>query len=360
MTTIQNLGIFVIKIQQCWYLIPLVLLALFFIAYRINRVNLITGYLLSCSVISCALIFCMQAYYSDVFVLRLGLALIMLAVVFLMTFGAYIFIAFLVLNTRAILKRESRSLKHCLTLILAVGILALIIVTRIIDISGFPAYAQYLIYSAYGLIIYYFIHMTQFIISTALCNLSRPRKDKDYIIVLGCQVRDGKATPTLAKRVDKAIEFYERQRKIAEPPKLVLSGGKGFDEECSEAEAMRAHALEKGIPEEKILMEDRAASTMENMKFSREIMDADSAGSKYKAIYATSNYHLLRSGIFAVRAGLKAEGVGARTAFYYLPNALLREYAAYLYINRKWNIAFGAASLVLGSVILYHLAQRFT
>ena len=343
-----------------WYLIPLLFLISFLFAYRVNRFNLITGLLLSCSVISLALIFCVQAYYSDNFAARLLMVMILLFVVFLLSFGAYIFIAFLVLNTRTVLKRESHNLKHYLTLILAIGILALILVPRFIDIAVFPTYLQYFIYSVYGLIIYYFIHLTQFIISTVLCNFSRPKFDQDYIIVLGCQVRDGKVTPALANRVDRAVEFYNNQKKTADPPKLVFSGGKGPDEACSEAEAMRAYALEKGIPDEKILLEAKSTSTLENMLFSKDVMDMDSHGAQYKAIYATSNYHLLRSGIYAGKAGLRAFGIGARTAFYYLPNALLREYAAYLYINKKWNIAFGATSLLLGSILIYNLAERFT
>ena len=343
-----------------WYLMPLLLLISFLIAYRINRVNLITGFLLSFAFISFAMIFCTQAYYSDVFVLRLIFVLIMLTIVFLFSYGVYILIAFLVLNTRIVLKKESRSLKHCLTLIFALGLTALILIPRFIDIAVFPVHAKYFIYSAYGLIVFYFIHLTQFILSTVLCNLSRPRFDQDYIIVLGCQVRDGKVTPALANRVDKAINFSNKQKETTKPPKLVLSGGKGPDETCSEAEAMKAYAMEKGVPEEEILLEAKSTSTRENMIFSKTVMDADSNGKPYKTIFATSNYHLLRGGIFAGKAGLKAVGIGAKTAFYYLPNAVLREYAAYLYIHMKRNLVFGASSLIIGSILLYNLAERFT
>jgi len=343
-----------------WYLVPFLFLISFLIAYRINRVNLITGFLLSCSVISFALMFCIQAYYSESFVLRLIFVLIMLFALFLLTFGVYIVIVFLVLNTRTVLKRESRSLKHCLTLIFAAGLIVLVVASHFVDVAVFPAYARYFIYSAYGLLTYYFLHLTQFILSTILCNFFGPRGEQDYIIVLGCQIRDGKVTPALANRLDKAIEFYNKQKKKGMSPKLVLSGGKGHDEICSEAEAMRIYALEKGIPDEKILLETRSKSTKENMEFSKELIDIDSDGKPSKVTYATSNYHLFRADIFAKRAGFKVGGVGAKTAFYYLPNAVLREYAAYLYIHMKWNLAFGATSLLLGSILLYNIAERFT
>ena len=163
---------------------------------------------------------------------------------------------------------------------------------------------------------------------TLLCNYSKPKKEQDYVVVLGCQVKDGMVSPLLARRVDKAIEFYNKQKEAFLPPKLVLSGGKGPDEACSEAEAMFNYAIEKGIPEEHLLMESNSASTKENMNFSKIVMDTDSGGRPYNSIFITSNFHLLRAGIFAKRAGLKNNGVGAKTAFYYLPNAILREYIA--------------------------------
>jgi uncharacterized SAM-binding protein YcdF (DUF218 family) len=192
-----------------------------------------------------------------------------------------------------------------------------------------------------------------------LCNLTRPKLNQDYIIVLGCWIKNGEVTPILARRLDKAIWFYNKQKEAGNPPKLLLSGGKGNDESCSEAEAMKTYALEHGIPEYDLILEDMSGSTRENMIFSKEIMDAQTGGKAYNCIYATNNYHVLRAGIFAAKAGLKARGIGAATAFYYLPNAILREYIAYLYIHLKWNIAFGIISLALGVVGLSALFNYF-
>ncbi len=55
--------------------------------------------------------------------------------------------------------------------------------------------------------------------------------------------------------------------------------------------------------------------------------------------------------MIAKQAGLKISGIGAKTQRYYLPNAILREYIAYLYMHRKWNMALAAVSLVLGVVV---------
>ena len=42
----------------------------------------------------------------------------------------------------------------------------------------------------------------------------KPDKDKDIIIILGCGIRkDGTPTPILRGRIDRALKFYEEQKK---------------------------------------------------------------------------------------------------------------------------------------------------
>lgn len=55
----------------------------------------------------------------------------------------------------------------------------------------------------------------------------------------------------------------------------------------------------------------------------------------YKVIFTSNNYHIFRAGIYAHQAGLKADGIGAKTALYYLPNAFLREYIAIVALHKK-------------------------
>ena len=277
----------------------------------------------------------------------------LLAVILFTGFGIYIFTAFLFLNTRTILKRESRSLSHILTLFLAVLLLVLVVVPRSVEPTNFTQFALYLGYSVYGLIIFYLLHLTQFVVSLVLCNFSRPKKNQDYIIVLGCWAGREDIPPLLARRVERAAAFYREQNHRHRPPKLVLSGGQGSDEICSEAEAMRAYAIKLGIPDEHLLMESKSTSTPENMQFSKEVMDRDFSKKRpYRCIYATTNYHVLRAGLFAKKAGLNIAGIGSKTAFYYLPNAVLREYIAYVHIHLKRNIVFVLLSLIVGSTLI--------
>ncbi|MBR0085742.1 MAG: YdcF family protein, partial [Lachnospiraceae bacterium] len=177
-----------------------------------------------------------------------------------------------------------------------------------------------------------------------------PELDREYMIVLGCGIRkDGTPTPLLRGRCDKAIEFYKLQlEKTGKAPKLVASGGKGGDEVISESACIKAYLLSQGIPESDIIMEDKSTSTMENMSFSKNVTGADN--STHMA-FSTTRYHVFRSGILARFSGMKlSEGIGAKTKWYFWPNAWAREFIGLMTSHRvKQALVLG---LTVGAYIL--------
>lgn len=157
-----------------------------------------------------------------------------------------------------------------------------------------------------------------------------PEPDADYILILGCKFRrDGTLTPLLRGRVDRAVEFWKRQREATGREAVLMpTGGQGRDECMPEAEAMRRYLLARGIPEARIAVEDKSRNTYQNMEYSKALIDRRAPGAK--VVYATTNYHVFRSGVWASLAGLPAEGVGSRTKWWYWPNAFMRECAGLL------------------------------
>ena len=121
-----------------------------------------------------------------------------------------------------------------------------------------------------------------------------------------------------------------------------------------EAEAMRRYLTEQQIPERLIRPETRSENTFQNMAYSREIIDE--LCPEGKVAYATTNYHVFRSGVWAGLAGLRAEGIGGKTRWWFWPNAFMRECAGLL--QKRWKqellglallmLFFGALTLVLG------------
>jgi len=327
-------------------LLPLIFGAGFWFFYNRNKMSLIPSYFLTLFLLSSATRVMSYLYTylieSGSFALRVLFALILLPLVVIMTFGVYGLIFILLTNAYIILKRESRSFAHALTLILALCVIGFSLFTHFFKSVDFPDSVQIFFYVGYFLISFYFIYIIHYAIATILANLSRPKYNQQFIIVNGSGLINGKVTPILARRIDKAIGFYNRQKQVSQTPKLVLSGGQGRNEPISEARAMMAYAILKGIPEDDILLEDKSENTLQNMKFSKEILDNKTTADEtpYSCIFSTSNYHLLRTGMYARAVGLKINGIGSRTALYYLPNALIREYIAYVVMHKRRHMIF--------------------
>ncbi len=180
------------------------------------------------------------------------------------------------------------------------------------------------------------------IIATLYCNVRAarhiPKYDKDFIIILGSKIKnDGTLTPLLKARVDKAIDFGIRQFEATKKKIIYIpSGGKGSDEIISEATAIKNYLMEKGIKEKQIIIEDKSTSTIENMKFSKDKIDSINKDAKIS--FATTNYHVFRSGVIANKEGVDCEGMGSKTKWYFYTNALIREFVANLVLEKRSHI----------------------
>lgn len=193
-------------------------------------------------------------------------------------------------------------------------------------------------------------------LATVLCAWRSTRHrcahDKDYLVILGCGLRDdGSPMPLLAGRIERALAFEREQYEATgRHATFVPSGGKGSDEIWSEAEAMRRYLVAAGVEEDRIICEDRSTNTRENMAFSRQRIDEARAEAglatedvdgfaSYGVAFATTNYHVFRGYTYAHAAGLAAEGLGAKTRLYFWPNAFLREFAGLLVAERASILA---------------------
>jgi len=340
-------------------LTPLLFCGGFIAAYKQNKMSLVPSFMLSLFLLSVSMniINYLYPYIIDGGNLAARILLLLILIPFALVgkLGVYALIVILLINARIVLKREKKSLAHALTFILALCLIGYLIVTHFVESIEVPEHISVFIYSVYLLIFLYFIHVTHYIIATILCQLSRPKLNQQYIIVHGSGLIDGKITTLLASRVDKAIKFYNNQKRVSIPPKIILSGGQGNDEPRTEAEAMMEYARSKGVPQGDILLEAKSETTLQNMKLSKEIMDRHTENKPYNCIYVTSNYHLLRTGMNARIAGLNIDGIGSKTALYYLPNAIIREYIAYVVMHKKRHIVLIAVIFAFTFVLSFIL-----
>ena len=188
-----------------------------------------------------------------------------------------------------------------------------------------------------------------------------PAFDKDYIIIHGCQIRkDGTLTKLLQSRADRAIEFAKLQKEATgKDIVFVPSGGKGNDEIISEGEAIKRYLLENGISEDKIIKEDDSTSTEENVKLAMDKMRDNFGSDGYKAAFATTNYHVFRTGMLADKMGLKAEGIGSKTKAYFWINAFVREFIATVVKEKKTHIKVALILLAVNiiSVLMLYISE---
>lgn len=121
-------------------------------------------------------------------------------------------------------------------------------------------------------------------------------------IVLGCQVRGTRPSLMLQSRLEAALDYLNDNPQA----KCIVSGGKGTNEDISEAQCMFNYLTERGISSDRIIMEDKSTSTQENLQYSAKLMQ--DMGMESEAVIITDGFHQWRGQHFAKEAGIETTG----------------------------------------------------
>ena len=153
---------------------------------------------------------------------------------------------------------------------------------------------------------------------------SKPPVENATAIVLGCRVYGERPSLSLVERLEAAYIY------LTEHPEAVciVSGGKGDEENISEAEAMYRWLTDKGIDASRIYKEDLSTSTDENIRFSKKLIQQNGLNENIAII--TSEYHTYRAGIIAEKYDLNYGAVPGHTAIWLFPSFYVRELYAIL------------------------------
>lgn len=229
--------------------------------------------------------------------------------------------------------------------------------TNLIDVHnwrGFGRFVEMFIENTCGIVI---IYAESILAATIVLSLKAakhlPRFDKDYILIHGCQIKkDGTLTKLLQSRADRAVEFAEMQKEVADKDIIfVPSGGQGSDEVVSEAEAIKNYLMKRGISEDRILLEDKSVNTKANIENAVKLIH-ERSGEDAKIAFATTNYHVFRTGLYATEAGVRAEGIGSPTKSYFWVNAFVREFIATIYAEKKVHLLVFGVMMVLNIMMV--------
>lgn len=156
--------------------------------------------------------------------------------------------------------------------------------------------------------------------------VSNARTDKDcerdYLIVLGAAVHGDSPSLSLQHRLEGAQDYLERYPDSV----AILSGGQGKGENLTEAQCMYDWLIAAGISPQRLIMEPKATSTMENLSFSFDIIRELGDEPSGNVAILSSSYHLYRAKCMAQLQGVEAAGVAGNPGYpVYMLNCFIRE-----------------------------------
>jgi len=121
----------------------------------------------------------------------------------------------------------------------------------------------------------------------------------DAIVVLGAAQYDGRPSPQLQARLDRAAALYDD----GWAPVIAVTGGRMPGDRYSEAEASQRYLEGLGVPPAAITGEDRGRSTWESLDRLSEVLLAQG---RSRVLLVSDAFHLLRVRLSADEAGFVA------------------------------------------------------
>ena len=292
-------------------------------------------------------LFAALTWTSVLLVFKLNSYILGLVLVIIVVATPFLTIGFLLINTIIVVKNNGFSLTSMLPPLMAGFIVLLLCAPSLLN--SFDPDSRHIVVFLLGLFtlegMWFSFTFVSLLFYSWIYRILPRRRKYDYIIIHGAGLDGTRPTPLLAGRIDKALELWNKQHQQG---KFVASGGQGADEVVSEAQAMRDYLLEKGVPADAILMEDKSTTTWENLKNSIAVIRADRATSggtdaasddvtasdsagacgDFTTAVVSSDFHVFRCAEYAHNLGIKADGIGSHTKGWYWPTAFIREFIA--------------------------------
>lgn len=144
----------------------------------------------------------------------------------------------------------------------------------------------------------------------------------DYIIVMGAWVNGTTPSLSLTDRLEGALLWLEENPAAV----AVVSGGQGKNELVTEARAMADWLTARGVDPGRILLEEQAENSYENILYSLKIIEENGGDPAGRVALLSSDYHLCRLRYMAQRLGCEPVCVSAPTSrFSLMINYAIRE-----------------------------------
>lgn len=260
--------------------------------------------------------------------------------------GYPLLIGFLLWAGITTVRRESRSLANMLSLTAGIMLLFLPATLTFLEPAAVTRndlayHLQYGIHLGLVLLVTYVACcFAIFAIASVAYRFRKQRQGATAIIVLGSGLVGGEVPPLLADRLQRGMKA---QRRDHGNPLIITSGGQGDDEARSEGSAMREYLIDQGMDPKLVAAEEQSTTTEENLTYSQYMLPDNTA----PVTVVTSNYHVFRAALLTRALGMRAQVLGASTAWYYLPGAVIREFAAVMRDHLRIHGIAAVAIIVL-------------
>ena len=116
------------------------------------------------------------------------------------------------------------------------------------------------------------------------------------VIVLGAGVNGTEPSLSLLTRLEAALDYVRDKPDIP----VIVSGAQGRGEAVSEARCMADWLTAHGVPASQIILEEQAATTRENFRYSIEILADRGMDTAANIAVVSSDYHLCRASLYMV------------------------------------------------------------
>ena len=171
------------------------------------------------------------------------------------------------------------------------------------------------------------IALVVYIYLSPVADMEHPAADESRVyVVFGAKVKESGPSATLAARLDCAADALN-----ADPDGIcIVTGGQGPDEPETEAASMKRYLVAAGIAPERILTEDKASNTLENIRNSVELIKAEGLSDR-EIICISSDTHIPRISLMCTREGVDALFIKAPSPKKaYLFTTWVREHLSYV------------------------------
>lgn len=129
----------------------------------------------------------------------------------------------------------------------------------------------------------------------------------DAIVVLGAAQFNGVPSQVFRARLDTAFDLYQQ----GYAPLIVVTGGRLYGDQYTEAETGRNYLVDRGVPADAILMENVSHNTSASFDGVRRLLAPRGVRS---LLLVSDGFHLYRSKMLARAAGFDAYGSASQNS----------------------------------------------